>query len=67
MNSAIELKRLHDPGYPRSADGELMVLNDGDVIDGGAEGDVVRDNIDDMFDEPEDEYESDDGILDENK
>jgi len=50
---------------PAMRDGELMVLNDGEVIDGGAEGDVVRDNIDDMFDEPEDE--SDDGILDENE
>ena len=60
VESAIELKRLHGTGYPRNDDGELLVINDGDEVDGA---DDVPDIIDEIFDEFEDENSGDENEI----
>jgi hypothetical protein len=66
VNSVIELKLLHGPGYPRSEDGELLVLNDGDEIGDAIEENIdgVADMVDEMFDALEAGYNSDESELD---
>jgi hypothetical protein len=62
VDSAIELKRLHGPGYPRNNDGELLVLHDGDEIATAEnEDDALSDVVDDLFDEQGAENSSDEG------